>query len=93
MMTTDLARLQGATVLVRSTLDRRNPPAARRGSIQIVDTDQEAPPRVEIVLEFPEMFSKPAHQRAIVLSEESLASLLATEKSGAFEFTIDEKLD
>jgi hypothetical protein len=89
--TNDLRALHGKIVLVKSTRDRRNPPTAMRGWIEVNDR-VDAPPEVRIAVEFPQMFTTPAHHRVIPLDDAALARLLATEYNGTFEFTIDDEL-
>ncbi len=88
---TELRQLQGRSVLVRSTRDRRNPPTALRGSIEVHENN-DAAPDVTIAVEFPQMFNSRAHHRTIPLDHAALTRLLATEYNGAFEFTIDDEL-
>jgi hypothetical protein len=88
---TPLRRLQGKIVLVKSTRDRRNPPTARRGWIEVRETAGSAP-EVSLAVEFPQMFTTPAHQRTILLDHASLQRLLASEYNGTFEFAIDDEL-
>jgi hypothetical protein len=88
---TDLHQLHGKIVLVKSTRDRRNPPTAMRGSIEVRETP-DAPPVVSIAVDFPQMFTTPAHQRIIPLDDAALARLLASDYNGTFEFTIDDEL-
>ena len=45
-----------------------------------------------VVVEFPQMFTRQAHHRTIPLDDASLARLLASERNGVFEFTIDDEL-
>jgi hypothetical protein len=62
-----------------------------RGWIE-VQGNAGAPPDVRIAVEFPQMFSVPAHHRTIPLDRAGLERLLASESNGTFEFTIDEEL-
>ena len=87
----DLSRLHGRTVLVRSTRDQRTPPSALRGSLEVHEVPGETPV-VSIALEFPQMFTSRAHHRNLPLDAAALQRLLASERNGAFEFTIDEEL-
>jgi len=87
---TDLRQLRGRSVLVRSTRDRRNPPTALRGSIEVHE-NADAAPDVSIAVEFPQMFHSQAHHRTLPLDHAAIARLLATEYNGAFEFTIDDE--
>ena len=88
---TDLRELQGKIVLVRSTRGRRNPPTAMRGWIEVHE-NAGAQPDVSIAVEFPQMFSVPAHHRIIRLDREALERLLASQCNGTFEFTMDDEL-
>jgi hypothetical protein len=88
---TDLRELQGKIVLVKSTRDRRNPPTAMRGWIEVHE-NAGGPPDLSIAVEFPQMFSVPAHHRTIRLDRPAVDRLLASEYNGTFEFTIDDEL-
>ena len=87
----DLRELQGKIVLVKSTRDRRHPPTAMRGWIEVHENSG-ATPGVSIAVEFPQMFSVPAHHRTIALDQPALDRLLASERNGTFEFTIEDEL-
>ena len=87
----NLHDLNGRVVLVKSSRDRRNPPAGLRGWIEVRQNAGVAP-QVGIDVEFPQMFSTPAHRRMIPLDQAGLERLLASERNGAFEFTIDDEL-
>jgi hypothetical protein len=87
----DLRELQGKIVLVKSTRDRRNPATAMRGWIEVHE-NAGAAPEMSIAVEFPQMFSVPAHHRTIPLDRGALERLLASERNGTFEFTIDDEL-
>jgi len=89
--TTDLRQLHGKIVLVKSTRDRRNPPTAMRGWIEVHEPAG-ALATVSIAVEFPQMFTTKAHHRIIPLDEAALERLLASERNGTFEFTIDDEL-
>jgi hypothetical protein len=78
-------------VLVRSARDHRNPPAGRRGWLE-VHAGAGDEPVASLVVEFPQMFTSSAHQRVIPLNQSDLARLLASECNGAFTFTIEEEL-
>lgn len=89
MLASELKSLDGKNVLVRSASDEHNPPVGVRGWIRVVDTGEASgAAKVEIVLEFPDMFDEPAHQRIIILREDGIDRLLASEKNGVFELTI-----
>lgn len=89
---TEVSRLQGKSVLVKSTRDRRNPPTAMRGWIEVREEQGGGSPRVIVAVEFPQMFTSRAHHREIPLDSAALERLLATEHDGVFEFTIDDEL-
>jgi len=92
MIATDLKALNGKVVLVKSAVDRRTPPSAMRGTIEVRESEIGAPV-VQIALEFPQMFTTKAHHRTIILNEEEVARLRANEYAGTFEFTLPERLD
>jgi len=90
----ELRRLDGKIVLVNSTQDRRDPPTALRGTIAVREPlSGQTRSRVELVWEFPEMFSRPAHQRIFTLDDEGIVRLLASERDGTYEFSLDAPLD
>ena len=89
----DLQRLNGRTVLVKSTHDRRNPPTAMRGTIEVRPTTAGAPPDVRLAIEFPQMFTSQAHHRTIDLSHAEVMRLVASEYNGTFEFEIEDELE
>jgi hypothetical protein len=88
MNATDLKSLHGRVVLVRSKRDNRNPPVALRGTIEVLDRPNGAS-SVMLAVEFPQMFTTPAHRRDIPLTEADIAQLLASEERGTFEFMLD----
>jgi hypothetical protein len=92
MNATDLRSLDGKIVLVRSARDRRNPPIAFRGTIEVRESPA-GDPLVQIALEFPQMFTTRAHHRTVTLDEAAVAQLLASEHDGAYSVTLDEPLD
>ncbi len=93
MLTSSIRELEGKNVLVRSSSDTHNPPIGVRGVIHVAETGEHEPAKVEIVLEFPDMFNAPAHERIIVLREDGIDRLLASETNGTFELTISAPLD
>lgn len=93
MTATDRLHMHGASVLVRSTQDQRNPPTALRGTIDTQASDGSELPGVRIVLEYPDMFTVPAHQGVIELDDEQAERLRASEREGVYEFTIDAPLE
>lgn len=94
MTLTDLRALHHKIVLVKSARDHRNPPTARRGTIEVHE-DPAAPGAltVRITLEFPQMFTTRAHHRTIPLDAKAIDRLLLSEREGTFELTLDEQLD
>ena len=93
MITTELRQLEGKTVLVRSTADHHNPPVGRNGTIHILNTGENGSARLEVVLEFPDMFSEPAHRRVIVLEGAEVEKLISTERAGVYELQLDTPID
>lgn len=87
----DIRHLDGRVVLVKSARDQRNPPAGIRGWIEVQERGDGAP-EVRIAVEFPQMFSTAAHHRTFTLSQDAVERLMASERAGAFEFTIDDEL-
>jgi hypothetical protein len=90
--TAELLRLQDRIVLVKSSRDHRNPQTALRGTLEVHDVPA-ARPLVNLVIEFPQMFTMRAHRRTIPLEEEALTRLLQSERNGTFEITLDEELE
>ena len=88
----DRHRLDGKIVLVKSSRDRRNPPTAMRGTIEVRENPT-GTPSISIAVDFPQMFTFPAHRRTIPLDHAGLLRLLETEDNGAFSYTIDDELE
>lgn len=87
-------RLDGKIVLVESAEDRGNPPAGARGTIEVRDASADASdPVVQIALEFPQMFTTQAHHRTILLTTAQVGELLASERNGACEIVLHQRLD
>ena len=86
---TDLTELNGRIVIVKSNRDHGNPSTAMRGWIEVSSEKGVGDAGVAVVVEFPQMFSTRAHHRTFLLDETALARLLASERDGVFEFTID----
>jgi hypothetical protein len=90
----DLHRLQDKIVLVKFARNEPDFPVALRGTLEVRDPELPAQtPIVELILTFPDMFNVPAHQRVIPLSTDDLTKLLASERDGTFEFTIENEID
>lgn len=85
-------RLDGKIVLVKSRRDRRNPPTAMRGWIEVHENPGGAPD-VRIAVDFPQMFTMRAHRRSIPLDHAGVTRLLDSEYNGTFEYTLDEELE
>lgn len=86
--------IHGHSVLVRSRRDHRNPPTALRGTIDARPSEgDETPSGVRIVLEYPEMYTSPAHQGIIELDESAAERLASSEHDGVFEFEVDAPLE
>jgi len=89
----DLHRLHDKIVLINSAQDRRNPPTGIRGTIEVRPGLAGRGRVVQVELDFPQMFSTRAHHRTVTLTEEEVARLLASERNGVFELTLDDRLD
>lgn len=87
----DFTRLDGQSVLVRSIVDRGDPPVALRGTIE-ARSGPAGNPEVKIVLEYPDM-NNPAARRAVIdLDRAGIARLLAGAHDGVYDYTIDRPL-
>jgi hypothetical protein len=75
--------------LVKSAHDRHDPPVALRGTLDTMTT----PGVVKVVLEYPDMCVAPAHQDIIKLDAKGVEQLLASERGGVYEITVQESLD
>lgn len=90
----DLRPLHHKIVLVKSSRDRRNPPTGLRGTIEVhEDPRARGTPLVQITLGFPQMFTTRAHHRTLTLDAAAVERLVASERNGAYEITLDEPLD
>ena len=90
---TDLQHLHGKVVLVRSAKDNELPTTGRRGTIDVQKSDPGKPPVVRVILEFPDMFNVPSHERMITLDERGLHQLLESEREGTYELVTADELD
>ena len=71
--------LEGRTVLVRTAGDPHNPAIALRGTLQIVAEPMFSDrPRVKLAVNYPDMFTAPAHQRVFDLDDALIQRLLTT---------------
>ena len=93
MIASDIAQLEGKNVLVTSSADKHNPPVGTTGTIHVLDTGTNGDARIEIVLEFPDMFSGPAHRRVILIEGEEIDKLVSSERAGIFEWRVDTPID
>ena len=94
MTLTDLRILSEKTVLTKSSRDKRNPPVALRGTIEVQEDPREGGSAlVEISLDFPQMFSTQAHHHTLTLDPAAIERLIASERNGTYEITIDEPLN
>ncbi|MFT3781815.1 MAG: hypothetical protein QM790_07335 [Nibricoccus sp.] len=84
----DFTSFDGETVLVRSTSDSRNPPTAIRGTFR-VKTTALGEKTASVLIDFPEMFTAPAHQAIIPLDISALESLTRNPHSGQLECTVN----
>jgi hypothetical protein len=88
----DVSRLNGAIVLVKSSGDHGNPPAAIRGTIEVRETVS-GETEVSLAVDLPQMFRRRAHRRTLVLDPDAVRRLLESESNGTYEFTIDGDLE
>ena len=88
----DLTHLNGQSVLVKSSVDRHDPPVALRGTIE-ARADPAGAPVVNIVLEYPDMANTASRRGVIALDSAGIDRLRAGEHDGVFEYTIDRPLD
>lgn len=86
-----LTHLNGQSVLVRSTVDRSDPPVALRGTLE-AQAGPAGKPEVKIVLECPDMNNSASQREIITLHAADVARLLASEHEGNYAFTIDRPL-
>ncbi|HTL67413.1 MAG TPA: hypothetical protein VL200_07115 [Lacunisphaera sp.] len=84
-------RLDGATVLVRSAREDRNPPTALRGTVR-AKFDDCGHPVVGIELDHPQMFSHPPKHSVILLDAGGIDRLLASHHEDTYDFTVDDDL-
>jgi hypothetical protein len=89
----DLHALSRALVLVKSSRDRRSPPTALRGTIQVYESNDGAAATVKVELDYPQMFESPAHHRLITLNAAQVDQLLSSEHDGVYQVTVDEDLN
>jgi hypothetical protein len=94
MTLTDLHNLHNKIVLVKSARDRRNPPTAIRGTIEVHDDPaRRGSPLVRIALDYPQMFRTRAQHHTLTLDSAMLERLLASERNGTFELTVEDTLE
>ena len=94
MLTSQYQMLDGKSVLVRSSTDDRNPPVGVRGWLHVpTPANVSDAPRVEVILEFPDMFNEPAHERIIPLDDSEVQRLLELQGEGPYEITLADQLD
>ena len=94
MKATEKETLEGKIVFIRSRGDRHNPMTGMRGTIHVIETENaDEYPHVELVLQYPNMFLAPSHLRVILLNAEEVERLIASERNGVYEFTIEGDLN
>ena len=93
MTSTDIQKLNGRSVLVQPSHSTHNPPIGVRGTIQVSSKDGTLPPSVEIVIAYPDMFSRPAEKKVLRLSAEEAENLLQTQPDGDCTFVYNGSLD
>ena len=88
--------LEGRTVLVRTAGDPRNPAIALRGTLRVVAEPMFSDrPRVTLVVNYPDMFTAPAHQRVFKLDDAVIQRLLtaAADPAAQLECTVSADLE
>jgi hypothetical protein len=88
----DLTHLNGQSVLVKSSVDHRDPPIALRGTIE-ARSSPAGKPEVKIVLEYPDMNNTAARRGVIDLDRAGIDRLMAGEHDGVYDYTIDRPLE
>lgn len=89
-----IEKLNGKSVLVKSSRDARTPPIALRGSLQVENTSGlRDGTQVKVVLDYPEMFTAPAHQLVIPLDVADVSRLLAAGSEEPFEIVLPVDLE
>jgi hypothetical protein len=84
-----LEKLNGKNVLVKSTRDTRTPSTALRGSLRVGNvTGARGGTVVSVVLDYPDMFTSPAHQCVIPLEVTEVSRLLASSLDEPFEIIL-----
>ena len=78
--------------MVKSTAERGDPRVGMRGTID-AKMDDRGFPAVKIVLEIPEMNNRAGHQSVFELDYAGIDRLLASERNGAFEYSVSSPLD
>jgi hypothetical protein len=92
MNRSDLTQLNGQSILVKSTADRRDPPVALRGTLN-AEPGARGEPEVKIVLEYPDMCNTAAHHGIIPVPAQDVERLLAQGRDGVYEYTIDRPIE
>lgn len=88
--------LAGRTVLVRTAGDAHNPAIALRGTLQVVAEPMFSDrPRVKLAVNYPDMFTAPAHQRVFDLDDALIQRLLtaAADPAAQLECTVAADLE
>jgi hypothetical protein len=87
--------LDGKIVLVKPAIPDDPNSVGLRGTLKVIEVAEPPgmPPRVEIVLSYPErsdMNGRAAHEEIVPLSQTDIARLLASERNGAdaYEYTL-----
>jgi hypothetical protein len=89
----DLYRLHGKLVVVRFARNEQDLPVALRGSLEVRQPEPpDRAPLVDLILVFSDMFNVSAYSRVITLAEDALRQILASERNGTYEFTIENEL-
>lgn len=85
---------EGRNVLVRMAGDRHNPAVAARGMLHFRPKgERTGKARAPLVVDFPDMFTSPAHQRVFELDDAAVGRFLAGGSEGVLEWTVDANLE
>ncbi|MGH8018827.1 MAG: hypothetical protein ACREIA_11125 [Opitutaceae bacterium] len=89
MKNDEIRKLEGCTVLVvPGDAKGENPVVGQRGTIHVSDAAE-----VSIALEFPAMFFGSVRQQRLVLDDDGVARLLASEVAGNYTFVVPGQIE
>jgi hypothetical protein len=93
MTFSEIQKLNGRSVLVQPAHSPHNPPIGVRGTLQVSPSSGALPPQVEIVIAYPDMFSRPAEKKVLRLDAAEATRLLQTQPDGDCTYLYDGNLD